>query len=52
MADESLSRARYGESFWRAHHEAWRRGLESARVLRGSGHPAQGVRQLAGQVQG
>ena len=25
MADESLSRARYGEAFWRAHHEAWRR---------------------------
>ena len=24
MADESLSRARYGEAFWRAHHEAWR----------------------------
>jgi hypothetical protein len=25
MVDESLSRARYGESFWRAHHEAWHR---------------------------
>jgi hypothetical protein len=25
MADESLSRARHGEAFWRAHHEAWRR---------------------------
>ena len=25
MADESPSRARYGETFWRAHHEAWRR---------------------------
>jgi Transposase len=25
MADESPSRARYGEAFWRAHHEAWRR---------------------------
>ncbi len=25
MADESLSRTRYGEAFWRAHHEAWRR---------------------------
>jgi hypothetical protein len=25
MADESLSGARYGESFWRAHHDAWRR---------------------------
>jgi transposase-like protein len=25
MADESRSRLRYGEDFWRAHHEAWRR---------------------------
>src|SRR5437879_9341071 len=25
MADERSSRARYGEAFWRAHHEAWRR---------------------------
>src|SRR6266851_4990757 len=25
MSDEFLSRARYGEAFWRAHHEAWRR---------------------------
>jgi Transposase len=25
MADERRSRARYGEAFWRAHHEAWKR---------------------------
>jgi hypothetical protein len=25
MANENLSRARYGEAFWRAHHEVWRR---------------------------
>ncbi len=25
MADERSSRARHGEAFWRAHHEAWRR---------------------------
>ena len=25
MADEERSRVRYGEAFWRAHHEAWRR---------------------------
>jgi Transposase len=24
MADEERSRERYGEAFWRAHHEAWR----------------------------
>jgi hypothetical protein len=23
MADEGCSRERYGEGFWRAHHEAW-----------------------------
>ena len=26
MADEGRSRERYGEAFWRAHHEAWRQG--------------------------
>jgi len=25
MADASRSRVRYGDAFWRAHHEAWRR---------------------------
>jgi hypothetical protein len=25
VADEHLSRGRYGEAFWRAHHEAWQR---------------------------
>ena len=25
MADEILTRTRYGEAFWRAHHEVWRR---------------------------
>jgi hypothetical protein len=25
MADHYETRARYGEAFWRAHHEAWRR---------------------------
>ena len=25
MSDQLLSRARCGEAFWRAHHEAWRR---------------------------
>ncbi len=25
MADEILTRTRYGEAFWRAQHEAWRR---------------------------
>ena len=25
MADDPAPRARYGEAFWRAHHEAWKR---------------------------
>jgi hypothetical protein len=25
MADDNRSRERYGEAFWRVHHEAWRR---------------------------
>jgi hypothetical protein len=25
MADDATPRARYGEAFWRAHHEAWKR---------------------------
>src|SRR5207237_7959131 len=25
MVDERQSRVRYGEAFWRAHHEAWKR---------------------------
>src|SRR6202035_1814907 len=25
MSDEIVSRTRYGEAFWRTHHEAWRR---------------------------
>jgi hypothetical protein len=26
MAGDAAPRARYGEAFWRAHHEAWKRG--------------------------
>lgn len=54
MAEEDgAPRARYGEAFWRAHHEAWQRQRpESAGILRGGGALAEGVRQLAGQVQG
>ena len=52
MAGEHRPRQRYGEAFWRAHHEAWKCGvLKSTGVLRGAGHPAEGVWQLAGEVQ-
>ena len=53
VEDEMPSgRERYGEAFWRAHHEAWGRSELNQRVLRGSGDSPQGVRQLADEVQG
>jgi hypothetical protein len=54
MAGENRPRQCYDEAFWRAHHEAWQRSDLNQRgywVLRGSGHPAQGVWQLESQVQ-
>ena len=53
MADEHRARARYGEAFWRAHHEAWKRSdLNQREYCEAAGHSAEGVRQLAGEVQG
>jgi hypothetical protein len=35
MADDAAPRARYGEAFWRAHHEAWKRSdLISGNIAR------------------
>jgi hypothetical protein len=31
MADENWSRVRYGEAFWRAHHEGWRQSVLNQR---------------------
>jgi hypothetical protein len=31
MADETLSRVRYGEAFWRKHHEAWQQSALNQR---------------------
>jgi len=31
MVDQSVPRARYGEAFWRAHHEAWKRSVLNQR---------------------
>ena len=31
MADENRSRVRYGEAFWREHHEAWRQSVLNQR---------------------
>ncbi len=51
MSEDRDRRARYGEAFWRAHHEAWKRSdLNLAGVLRGAELVAESVRQLAGEV--
>ena len=39
MANEILTRTRYGAAFWRAHHEAWRRSELNQREYCG----AQGI---------
>jgi hypothetical protein len=53
VADEILTRSRYGEAFWRAHHEAWRRSeLNQREYCEAQGIPLKAVRQLAGEVQG
>lgn len=31
MSDDFVSRARYGEAFWRAHHEAWQQSALNQR---------------------
>jgi hypothetical protein len=43
MSGEFVSRARYGEAFWRAHHEAWRRSDLNQREY----CEAQGIRSRA-----
>jgi hypothetical protein len=55
MVEQSAPRARYGEAFWRAHHEAWKRSDLNQRVYCESqgvtGDLAEGLRELAGEVQ-
>ncbi len=51
MSEEMLSRVRYGEAFWRAHHEAWRRSELNQREYCEAQDSAEGIRQLAGEVQ-
>jgi hypothetical protein len=50
MADQNRLRARQGEAFWRAHHEAWKRSELNVVVLRGGADSTQ-ARQLAFAVQ-
>ena len=53
MADDPAPRARYGEAFWRAHHEAWERSdLNQREYCEAQGLSLKGARQLAGEVQG
>ena len=52
MTDKPLTRERYGEAFWRKHHEAWQQSaLNQREYCEAQGNPAQGFRQLAGEVQ-
>ena len=49
----SSVRERYGEAFWRAHHEAWQQSeLNQREYCETLGISAEGVRQLASSVQG
>jgi hypothetical protein len=50
--DESRPRVRYGEAFWRAHHEAWQRSdLNQREYCEAQGIPLKAFWQLAGEVQ-
>ena len=52
MADEILTRTRYGEAFWRAHHEAWRRSeLNQREYCEAEGIPLKAFGNWRGEVQ-
>ena len=52
MPDKLLSRERYGEVFWRAHHEAWRHSeLNQREYCDAQGLSFGSVWQLASEVQ-
>jgi hypothetical protein len=45
MTEELRRRVRYGEAFWRAHHEAWKRSeLNQREYCEAERHLARGVR--------
>jgi hypothetical protein len=49
MSEEMLSRVRYGEAFWRAHHEAWRRSdLNQREYCEAQGVNRRGLRPTVG----
>jgi hypothetical protein len=53
MADEILTRTRYGEAFWRAHHEAWRCSeLNQREYCEAQGIPLKAFGNWRGEVQG
>lgn len=46
MADGPQPRQRYGEAFWRAHHEAWKRSDLNQREYARQLQPQPSVRKL------
>jgi hypothetical protein len=51
MVDGNGAWTRQSEAFWRTHQEAWKRSdLNQRQYCEAEGLPAQGVRQLAGEV--
>ncbi len=51
--DEQGRRARYGEAFWRAHHEAWKRSdLNQREYCEAQNIPLKAFGNLASEVQG
>jgi hypothetical protein len=52
MSNEIGSRVRYGEAFWRAHHEAWQQSaLNQREYCETQGIPLKVFWQLASEVQ-
>jgi hypothetical protein len=53
FADERRPRIRYGEVFWRAHHEAWKQSsLNQREYCEAHGIPLKAFWQLASEVPG
>jgi hypothetical protein len=51
MSNEIGSRVRYGEAFWRAHHEAWRDLRRQAASLRRCEFEMNRVRHAMNQIE-
>jgi len=52
MVDQMAPRVRYGEAFWRAHHEAWKRSdLNQREYCESQRISLKAFGELAGEVQ-